>query len=117
MIEQDKSVRNERRKFMAALHVTTKDFEREVICSDKPVLVDFWASWCGPCKMISPVIDKVADEVTDVKVCKVNVDEEPELARKYGVMSIPTLLLIKNGEVAGTSVGVKTKSEILEFIK
>lgn len=102
---------------MAALHVTTTEFEQEVIRADKPVLVDFWASWCGPCKMLSPVIEKLADEVTDVKICKVNVDEEPELARTYGVMSIPTLILFKNGEAAGTSVGVVTKQEILDFIK
>lgn len=101
---------------MAALNITTENFEQEVINSDKPVLVDFWATWCGPCKMLSPVIEQVADEVADVKVCKVNVDEEPELARKYGVMSIPTLIMIKNGNVAGTSVGLVSKQEVLNLI-
>ena len=80
---------------MGALHVTTATFENEVLKADKPVLVDFWASWCGPCQMLLPVIEELADEVTDAKICKVNVDEEPELAGRYKVMTIPTLMVVK----------------------
>lgn len=101
---------------MAAIHLTEENFEQEVLKSEIPVLVDFWASWCGPCKMLSPVIDEIADEVTDIKVCKVNTDEADTIALKYRIMSIPTLLLFKNGEVAATSVGAKPKSEVMDFI-
>lgn len=98
--------------------VFTKDnFENEVINSDKPVLIDFWASWCGPCKMMSPIFEEVAEEVEDVKFGKVNVDEESEIAEKYSVMSIPTLVLIKGGKEVLRSVGVKPKREILNMIK
>lgn len=102
---------------MAALHVTTETFESEVLNSDKPVLVDFWASWCGPCQMLLPVIEELAGEVSDAKVCKVNVDEEPELAQKYKVMTIPTLMVIKDGKVTDTSIGVIPKDEILKMLK
>lgn len=102
---------------MAALHITKENFENEVLKSDKPVLVDFWAAWCGPCQMLLPVIEELAEEVTDAKICKVNVDEEQELAEKYRVMTIPTLMVVKNGQVAVTSVGVKSKNEILEMLK
>jgi thioredoxin 1 len=102
---------------MAVINLTEANFEDEVLKSDKPVLVDFWASWCGPCKMLSPIIDEVSEEVTDVKFCKVNTDEADTLALKYRVMSIPTLLLFKNGEVAATSIGAIPKSEVLEFLK
>ena len=101
---------------MSVLTITKENFESEVMQSDKPVLVDFWASWCGPCRMVSPIVDEIAEEVTDKKVCKVNVDEQPELAQKFGVMSIPTLVVIKNGEVADNSVGAKPKSEILAML-
>ena len=102
---------------MAALHITVDDFEKEVLQSDKPVLVDFWAAWCGPCKMLLPTVEALADEVTDAKICKVNVDEQNALAAKYGIMTIPTLMVFKNGEVAHKTVGVKSKNEILEMLK
>lgn len=102
---------------MSAIYLTDKNFESEVLQSDKPVLVDFWAEWCGPCKMMSPIIDQVADEVSDVKICKVNVSEYQDLAVKYGVSSIPTLILFNEGKVSDTSIGAISKSEVLEFIK
>lgn len=101
---------------MAALHVTVDNFEEEVLMSNKPVLVDFWAAWCGPCRMISPVVEELAEELTDVKVCKVNVDEEGALAQQYKVMTIPTLLVIENGKVVNTSIGFKSKAEILKML-
>lgn len=103
---------------MSVITITTENFESEVLNSDIPVLIDFWASWCGPCKMLSPVVDEVADECDgSFKVGKINVDENGELARKYRVMSIPTLLVIKNGEEAKRNVGVITKEEILDLVK
>ena len=101
---------------MSVLHVTKETFENEVLKSDKPVLLDFFAVWCGPCKMIAPVLDEIAEEREDIKVCKINVDEEPELAAKYQVMSIPTLFVIKDGQVVNQSLGAKPKAQILAML-
>ena len=98
---------------MAVVNVTLENFEAEVIKSDLPVLVDFWASWCGPCRMLSPIVDQIADERTDIKVCKVNVDEQEELAMRFGIMSSPTLIVFKNGEVTKKTMGVQPKAAIL----
>lgn len=101
---------------MDIVHLSKENFEREVMQSDLPVLVDFWATWCGPCQMLGPVLEEIALEVDDVKIAKVNVDENQELAQKYGVMSIPMLALIKNGEVVDTTVGARPKADILKFM-
>lgn len=101
---------------MSVIKITKENYEQEVMKSDKPVLIDFWASWCGPCRMLSPVVDEVAEEVSNVKVGKVNVDEQPDLARIYNVMSIPTLILIKGGKVIDQSVGVVPKKNIINMI-
>lgn len=101
---------------MEAIKVTKDNFQSEVIESDKTVLIDFWASWCGPCRMVSPIIDEIAVERTDIKVGKVNVDEEPELAGKYGVMSIPTLFVFENGKIKNKSIGVASKDQIVAML-
>ena len=98
---------------MGATSVTDDQFPTEVLGADSPVLVDFWAEWCGPCKMVGPIVDEIADEQASIKVMKLNVDENPETARKYGVMSIPTLLVFKDGEPAKRIVGAKPKQALL----
>jgi len=101
---------------MAVVTITKENFEQEVLQSAKPVLLDFWASWCGPCRMLSPVVDEVAEERTDVKVGKVNVDEQPELAAEFGVMSIPTLLVFEQGKLVRQAVGARPKASVLDLL-
>ncbi len=97
--------------------LTEKNFEQEVLKSEKPVLIDFWASWCGPCRMLSPLVDELAEEHSEFKFCKVNVDEEENLAKNFGIMSIPTLIVFKNGEQKAKNIGSIPKDAILELIK
>lgn len=101
---------------MSVININKNNFENEVINSDKKVLVDFFASWCGPCRMVSPIIDEIANERDDIKVVKVNVDEEPELSAKFGVMSIPTLMVFEGGNVVNVIMGARPKNVILEAI-
>lgn len=103
---------------MAEIKLTDQNFEQEVLRADMPVLVDFWASWCGPCRMLSPVIAEIAEEYAGkVKVGKVNVDEQPNLANRYGIASIPTVMLFKNGEVVNTSLGYRPKNDLETMLK
>ena len=101
---------------MAVLTITKDNFQSEVMQSDKPVLLDFWASWFGPCRLVSPIIDEIADEKSDIKVGKINVDEQPELAGAFQVMSIPTLVVMKNGKVANRTMGAQPKAQILSLL-
>ena len=102
---------------MAVIELTTQNFNEEVLQSDVPVMVDFWASWCGPCRMVSPMVDEIAEEVQGkAKVGKVNVDEQGDLASQFGVMSIPTIMVFKNGEAVATSVGAKSNAELLALL-
>lgn len=102
---------------MSVITVTKDNFQNEVMKSEKPVLLDFWAPWCGPCRMMSKVIDEIAEDAVDFVVGKVNVDEEEELAQRFGVMSIPSLFVLKGGEITARSVGAKPKAQVLEMLK
>ncbi len=101
---------------MSVIKITKENFEEVVKNSNVPVLIDFWAPWCGPCRMVSPIVDEVAEEVTDKKVGKINVDDEPELASAFGVMSIPTLVVIKDGKIVNKAVGVRPKQAIIDMM-
>ena len=101
---------------MEPITITSANFDAEVLHSEKPVLLDLWASWCGPCRMLSPIVDEVAEERSDIKVGKVNVDEQPDLAAQFGVMSIPTLLVFKNGKLVNQTVGARPKSGVLALL-
>ena len=101
---------------MSAININKNNFRIEVMNSDKPVLLDFWAPWCGPCRMVAPVVEEIAREHPDIKVGKVNVDEQPELASEFGVMSIPTLVVMKNGKIVNQAVGARPKSAILAML-
>ncbi len=102
---------------MAVLHLTTENFRREVLEYEGTALVDFWASWCGPCQMVGPIVEEIANEVTDAKICKVNVDEQPDIAGKYNVMSIPTFIVFKNGAPVKVSTGAMPKAELLGLLR
>ena len=101
---------------MSVININKNNFQEVVMHSDKPVLLDFWASWCGPCRMVSPIVDEIAAQRSDIKVGKINVDEQPELAAQFGVMSIPTLVVIKNGKVVNQAVGARPKAQILAML-
>jgi len=101
---------------MSVIKLTNENFEIEAALSDKPVFIDFYADWCGPCKMVSPIVDEIAEERDDVKVCKVNVDEAPEIAAMFGVQSIPTLVVMKEGKVAAATMGAMPKASLVQFI-
>ena len=101
---------------MAVITITQENFAAEVLQSEKPVLVDFWATWCGPCQMMSPIVDEIAAERDDIKVGKVNVDEQRAVTEKFGIMNIPTLLIFRNGNVSGRVVGFRPKEEILALL-
>ena len=101
---------------MAVITGTKESFQKEVIESSVPVLIDFWASWCGPCRMVGPIVEEIAQERSDIKVCKVNVDEQPELASAFRIMSIPTLVVMKNGKVTDQAVGARPKQAILAML-
>lgn len=101
---------------MATITINKDNYENEVLSSDKPVLIDFWAPWCGPCQMLGPIVEAIAEENSHIKVCKINIDENSDLASQFKIMSIPTLVVMKGGEVYKKTVGVQSKSEILSLI-
>ena len=101
---------------MKVLHINKDNFHKEVLNSEKPVLLDFFASWCGPCRMVGPILDEIAEEREDIKVCKVDIDEQPELASRYRIMSVPTLMVLKNGNIVDQSIGARPKHQILAMV-
>ena len=114
-VQTETPIQNQEEEAMI-VHVTKENFEKEVLQSEKTVLLDFWASWCGPCRMVSPILDEIAQEREDVKVCKVNVDEQMELASQFGIVSIPTLVVMEKGKIVNQSVGAKSKDGILALL-
>ena len=101
---------------MKVLHINKDNFHKEVMNSEKPVLLDFFASWCGPCKMVAPIMDEIAEEREDIKVCKVDIDQQPELASRFRVMSVPTLMVMKEGKIVEQSIGARPKHQILAMV-
>ena len=101
---------------MKVLHINKDNFHNEVLNSEKPVLLDFFASWCGPCRMVGPILDEIAEEREDIKVCKVDIDEQPELASRFRIMSVPTLMVLKDGNIVDQSIGAKPKHQILAMV-
>lgn len=101
---------------MSVITINKNNFREEVLCSEKPVLLDFWASWCGPCRMVSPIVDEIAAERSDIKVGKINVDEQPELAGQFQIISIPTLVVVKDGRIVNQAVGARPKAQILAML-
>ena len=101
---------------MSVIHIDRNNFQREVLNSDRPVLLDFWAPWCAPCRMVGPILDEIAEERSDVKVAKINIDEQPELASQFGVMSIPTLMVMKEGRSVQQAMGARPKAQILSML-
>lgn len=101
---------------MSVIHIDRNNCQREVLNSDRPVLLDFWAPWCAPCRMVGPILDEIAEERSDVKVAKINIDEQPELASQFGVMSIPTLMVMKEGRIVQQAMGARPKAQILSML-
>ena len=101
---------------MSVIHIDRNNFQRDVLNSDRPVLLDFWAPWCAPCRMVGPILDEIAEERSDVKVAKINIDEQPELASQFGVMSIPTLMVMKEGRIVQQAMGARPKAQILSML-
>ena len=115
-VTKEKQLNFKEENTMKVLHVNKDNFHNEVLNSEKPVLLDFFASWCGPCRMVGPILDEIAEEREDIKVCKVDIDEQPELASRFRIMSVPTLMVLKDGNIVEQSIGAKPKHQILAMV-